>query len=79
MEKTVKLITKTADKENFDNVDKYILNGGFKGCPHRRRRPRGRRHARPALHGAWGLFISFPASSPDFGFKFALSHSQRET
>lgn len=31
MEKTVKLITKTADKENFDNVDKYILNGGFKG------------------------------------------------
>ena len=31
MEKTVKLITKTADKANFDNVDKYILNGGFKG------------------------------------------------
>ena len=31
MEKTVKLITKTADKENFDNVDNYILNGGFKG------------------------------------------------
>ena len=23
--------TKTTDKENFDNVDKYILNGGFKG------------------------------------------------